>query len=208
MSLEVRLEIMKSLKFRELGTVIIGSILIGVGIVISFIANIGADPLSGVYNVTANVLKQKLGVGTLAVSLLMLLVAFIYKRKLIGVATFLNPLCISLIIMFAPVVSIPNKLYLEVAVLMIGFSVLSFGTALYIIGNQGAAPYDSSIIIIADSLNTSYGKAKMILDTIFVLIAVVYFEKVDIAPFIAILFIGPTIDFFMKRLQPYFRKTR
>ena len=194
------------MKTNQFGATLLGSILIGIGIVMSLIANLGADPLSGVYQLTASVLKQDLAIGTLVVSVTMLIITFLYSQDLIGFGTIVNPLCISLSIVLMPTMATPSHLITRVIVLLLGFTVLGFGTSLYLLGNKGTAPYDGCILALADLLKIPYGKSRMILDALFVFIVVIYFRRIEMAPFIAILFIGLMVDVFTKMLKPMFNE--
>lgn len=175
--------------------VIIGSSLVGFGVSISIASGLGTDPLSLMYTLMADVTKTNLGIGNLVISAIMLSFTLIFNRKLIGVGTFLCPLFISLAISYLGVNAIQSTNFIiRFLVLLIGLLVISFGTSLYIIGDLGTSPYDSSILMISHMIKQSYGKAKMILDALFIFLFYLYFKRVDIAPFIAVIVIGPLID--------------
>lgn len=175
--------------------VIIGSCLIGFGISLSISSGLGTDPLSLMYALAATIFSANLGVGNAIISVIMLVVTFAYKKKLIGFGTILCPLFIGLSLNVIGVnILQPNYFLHRIIVLVIGLVIISIGTALYIKGELGTSPYDSSIIMLSDLSNCSYGRAKMILDGLFIILYYFYFRKVDPAPFIAVIIIGPLID--------------
>lgn len=181
--------------------VISGSMLLGMGISVSLSSALGLDPLSSVYQVVATIFNRPLAFGTIVVSGVMLLVAVLFKKSVIGPGTLLNPLTISLTLTLMPNLPVSNMLVIRMIVLMFGLSLIAFGNSLYLIGAKGAAPYDASIYVISDKLQMSFGKAKIILDSMFVLSSILYFKRLDIAPIIAVVWIGPLIDFFMSKMK-------
>lgn len=181
--------------------VIVGSMLLGMGISVSLSSALGLDPLSSVYQVVATVFNRPLAFGTIVVSGFMLLGAILFKRSVIGLGTLLNPLMISLTLTLMPNLPVFDVLFIRVIVLMLGLSLIAFGNSLYLIGEKGAAPYDASIYVISDMLKISFGKAKIILDSVFVLSSVLYFKRIEVAPLIAVIWIGPLIDYFMSKMK-------
>lgn len=131
----------------------------------------------------------------------MLLITFIKDRKLIGLGTIVNPLMVSLMIEFVPRFTLHNMLWIRILVLMVGFTIISAGTIFYIKGDLGVAPYDAITILFADLINMSFGRAKLLVDFSFAMVAFIYFGRVQIAPLIAVLYVGPMIDYLRKYIK-------
>lgn len=187
--------------FNKIIRVFIGSVLLGVGISISLSSSLGLDPLSAMYDVVSTIFNRPLAFGTIVVSGVMLVIGLLMKRKLIGIGTILNPLLISYTLSVMPALPQSNVFIIRLIVLMVGLSLIAFGTSLYLVTDVGAAPYDVCIYVLSDLLKSSFGKAKILLDSAFVLSSILYFQRFDIAPLIAIVWIGPLMDFFMARMK-------
>lgn len=181
--------------------VVFGSMLVGVGISIAVNSNLGLDPLSGVYSVISSVFGYSLSIGTLIVSALMLIFTIAFKRKLIGVGIIVNPVLISLMIAITPNITGVSSLLGRLLVLLLGLTFIGVGTAVYLKGNLGAAPYDATILIAADFSKGSYGRGKVIVDSLFILTTFVYFSRIQIAPLIAVFYVGPVIDYVSSKLS-------
>lgn len=132
-----------------------GVLFTGVGVAFMRLATLGMDPwqtlMGGIAAVFAAI---PFGLLWIPVSLLLLLVALVFKRSLIGIGTVLNLALLGYVIDWShrwllDVLPTGNLLG-RIGYLMIALLILCITAALYFTANMGVSPYDAVALILAE----------------------------------------------------------
>lgn len=187
---------------KQLCMVVVGSIIMGVGISLCVISNLGADPLTMLWQGFTNLLPMTLGQANLFVSGVILLIVFFLDKKQIHIGSFLNPIFIGLTTDFIlPRVTVELPFVGNLGLMLIGLLVLSFGVAFYALGNLGRGAYEALVFALVEKLHRSIKLVRTSFDVIFALLGVVMGVSLTIGPILAIFALGNCIQFFVEQLS-------
>ena len=182
--------------------IILGSFLLGMGIVFANYSRFGADSLSYFWFGMSIRFSITMGLANLIFSVLALLVPLVFDRKQINIGTLLSPLVISLTIdTFLANPPLINNMIFRIIFLVMGFVLYSLGVALYVKQDFGRSTYDAIIMILKDKANISTRLAKTSVDASLFVGALLLGANFLIGPLVFALFAGVLVDFFYNRLS-------
>lgn len=196
---------MNKTSFSRLLLVIVGTILMGIGIEVIVVADQGFDSVSTLILGLMNHSGLPFGRWSQLISVLFLLITFLYKRNMLGIGSIINTFLVGETInQTAPVLqaldSLANNRFSSLA----GFCVMALGTAIYLSGELGSGPLEGMMFCVCDFLRLSVQKGRILLDFIIVVSGVLLGSSFGLGTLFAIFLLGPMIQFFLvlsKRLQ-------
>jgi uncharacterized membrane protein YczE len=192
------------LKYR-LTAALAGALSIGSALGILQALKMGSDP----FNVLVSGLSQvvPLGFGTLffLVSALMLAVALRFGRKNIGIVTivtlcFMGYMAEAICAFAAPLSALPA--FVKIAIVILSLALECFGVAACVISALGVAPYDAVYIVWSERSRFSLKTCRIVLDLACVGGGLLMGGVGGVATVLAILFMGPLIELFVRCLRP------
>lgn len=188
---------------------ILGNAIIGLGVAVAKIADLGIDPFNGMTMSVAGFLGIDYMVFTWAFNLLCFAAEILWGRKYINIGTFINWFLVSFAVtIFLNLYAIldlpfPSSMAARIPVLIIAVIVMSLGVALYQFADLGIAPFDVIPIMFCDRHpKFPYFWARIILDSAAVLgIILTGSGLIGVGTLITALGLGPIVHFFMYRLK-------
>lgn len=184
---------------------LLGNLIIGFGISIGVLANLGIDPGMTFFYGIANLTGLSLGVATVLMNLVFLLPLLFFDRKRIGIATLVNMLLMGFVVEFFTLSlfkgqTIDNS-YLAFILLVLGICIQSFGVALYSDAQMGQSPLDGiPNVILKVTKKGSYRLYRVIQDSSLVLFGFMCDVKIGIGTLVLMLLVGPLIHYFQNLL--------
>jgi len=165
----------------------------------------GSDPFNVLVSGLCRVVPLSFGTLFLLVSALMLAVALIFARKNIGIVTVVT-LCLmgymaETVCAFAELVLSGLPAAAKIALVVAALALECFGVAACMISALGVAPYDAVYIVWSDRSRFSLKTCRIILDLACVGGGLLMGGVGGVATALAILFMGPLIEFFACRLR-------
>ena len=196
---DIRMNIKKALKRSVM--VLLGSFIMGIGIYLTIVGNIGSDPLTMLWIGIAEKLTITVGQANLLVSAVMLVIVFFIDRKELFVGSLLNPLVIALTTDFLTQFSfsIDSKV-MQILIFISGLLVMALGIALYSLAGFGRGAYEALVFSLSNIFKLSIRVVRTSFDILFTLIGFLLGVGISFAPFLAIVFMGILIQFFIQKL--------
>lgn len=189
----------KSLK--RMGIVILGSIIMGLGIHLTIIGQLGSDPLTMLWIGLSDKLSISIGQANILVSSVMLLIVFFIDRKELFIGSLLNPIVIALTTdLLANVPFQPESLPFRVGLFLIGLALMAFGIAVYSLASFGRGAYEALVFALSAILNVSIRLVRTSFDCLFMILGFLLGASLSFAPLLAILLMGVMIQFFIQQL--------
>lgn len=193
---------MEKSKVRKISNIVLGSFLLGLGVVFANVSGYGADPLSYFWYGVALRFNTTIGIANIFVSLILLLVPLFIDRKQINIGTILSPLVISLTIdILLPMAPTVHNTLLKVLLLLLAVYTYTWGVAIYVFQNLGRSTYDGIIVILQEKVNISRTLAKTLMDALMFTGAILMGAKLRIGPFIFVILSGYLISSHTKHLE-------
>ncbi|MDD3383278.1 MAG: hypothetical protein WC123_00110 [Bacilli bacterium] len=190
---------MKNRFFYRLFWVFISVVLLGLGGYFFVTANIGSDALTVFNQGVATFLGLDFGYGIIITNSFFILVMLFLRKDLISYGTFMS-LLIGPIVNFFTSISLlttPDKIHLKILMLILGIILAALGIAIYISMKLGLSPFESVVVAIQEKLKTHFRYVKIIFDAILFIIGYLLGGIVGFGSIIAIITIGPLVDFFL-----------
>ncbi len=182
---------MKTKNSKKIINIILGSFLLGLGVVFANMSLYGADPLSYFWYGVALRFNTTIGIANIFVSLVLLIGPLIFDRSQINIGTILSPLMISLtidtLLPNAPVITNP---IVRVLLLLLAVYTYAWGVSIYVYQNLGRSTYDGIIEILRIKTNISRARAKTIVDALMFIGAILMGAPLRIGPFVFVLLAG------------------
>lgn len=183
--------------------VIIGSFIMGVGIYLTILSQLGNDPLTMFWIGVAKQLSLTVGQANLLVSAVMLFIVFFFQRKELSIGSLLNPIVIALTTDLLVKLPIEVSTWpLRITFFLVGIVVLSFGVAFYALADFGRGAYEAVTFTLIHQLKLSVRTVRIACDFTFALVGILLGAQLSIGPVLAILLMGTLIQFFIQRLLP------
>lgn len=182
---------MKTKNSKKIINIILGSFLLGLGVVFANMSLYGADPLSYFWYGVALRFNTTIGIANIFVSLVLLIGPLIFDRSQINIGTILSPLMISLtidtLLPNAPVITNP---IVRVLLLLLAVYTYAWGVSISVYQNLGRSTYDGIIEILCIKTNISRARAKTIVDALMFIGAILMGAPFRIGPFVFVLLAG------------------
>ncbi len=187
---------------KKISNIIIGSFLLGLGVVFANVSGFGADPLSYFWYGVSIRFNTTIGIANIFVSAILLLVPLALDRKQIHIGTILSPAIISLTIdTLLPIAPAVNNKMIQIFLLLLAVYTYTWGVAIYVYQNLGRSTYDGIIVILQDKLNISRATAKTGMDAVMFVGANLMGANLRVGPFVFVLLSGTLIGAHTKKLE-------
>lgn len=194
--------VMNKNKLVRLLVVIIGTIIMGIGIEIIVLANQGFDSVSTLILGLMNFSPIPFGRWSQLISLIFLLITFLYKRSMLGIGSIINTLLVGeTVSRTASWLQTVSFLQENVFASLAGFMVMALGTALYLSGGLGSGPLEGMMFCVCDKLDVSLQKGRILLDFLIVACGFLLGSSLGIGTLFAIFLLGPMIQFIFSIIQ-------
>ena len=202
-----------------------GVILCAISVAVFKLAALGVDPYQTMMSGLDNWLPISFGTIHTIVCAVFLVFALLTDRKTIGIATFLNLFLLGYITQytldFLQALFPAPSMVLRCVCLVIGFTMLSFSTALLMTAQLGVSTYDAVAIVLADKWHLAPFKyCRIGTDVACIVLGIsifllsggapkAVFEFLNIGTVGTAFFMGPLTDFFnVKIVQPMLRQEK
>lgn len=191
--------------FRRVLVMLLGIVLIAVGVALFTFSQMGSDPSTTFAISLGNILGVRMSSMIILCNSVYFLVEILFGRKLIGIGTFINALCIGptaeLILSWLSKVSWLHGGDLpflpRLAIMVLGVLILSLSASMYQTADVGIAPYDAlSIIMSRRQKKLPYFWCRIAVDSACVLLALLLGGFVGLGTLICSVGLGPFITFF------------
>lgn len=187
--------------FKRSVMVILGSFIMGVGIYLTIVGNLGSDPLTILWIGVATKLGLSVGQANLIVSAIMLFIVFFIDRKELFIGSLLNPLVIALTTDFLSRFSFQiDAPIVRLLIFISGLAVMAFGIALYSLAGFGRGAYEALVFSLSDIFKLSIRVVRTTFDVLFTIIGFLLGGSISFAPFLAIVLMGVWIQFFVQKM--------
>lgn len=179
----------------------------GAGIALSVSTGFGSDPLAMFWQGISNVFNISIGQSNLLMSIALLFIPLLISQKELGIGTIVAPLVIGQTVdsMLSLNLNYPNMI-ISIMVMLLGLAILALGAAIYIYADLGKSSYDASLCIISEKTGISVGKVRSLGDLVLFVASLTLKVNVNLAPFVAIIVVGPFIDVFLNIINNISRR--
>lgn len=191
---------------RRFAFVAVGNVVLGMGIALFRLSNLGCDPFSAMNIEISKFLPISYGTFQLAVNLMLFAVQVTFARELIGVGTVINACLLAYInsffySLFSAAFGGGFPMGVRLALAAAAVVVCSFGLSLYQTPNAGVAPYDALAIILNRRMpKVSYFWWRMLTDVTCALLCAlaggIATGNLGVGTLICAFCFGPIIQFF------------
>ena len=192
------------INLRNIIFTILGIIFLGVGVAFTTKAGLGTNALDVLDEIIANKTGISFGRITFIAQILMIVFAFIFDRKTIGIGTlmamFLTQFPIDITY---SLINRSDSLIINLLMVIIGVIVMAFGASMIIKGKLGMGTYEALTISIANRLNVRFVYVKYVLDSIFLILVILFKGNIGVGTIITYLFLGKLIELFNNLLDRY-----
>ncbi len=182
---------------------IIGNIIIGLGVAMAKIADLGIDPFNGMCMSVSAYWDVPYTTFTLCFNLSCFVFEIIWGRKYINIGTFINWFLICYDVsfflwLFGGLFPAPESLAARIILLVGALFVMSFGLAVYQMADLGVSPYDVLPIMFCDRVTKfPYFWARIIVDSLCVTgMLLSKSDLIGIGTLLTALGLGPIIHLF------------
>ena len=192
------------INLRNIIFTILGIIFLGVGVAFTTKAGLGTNALDVLDEIIANKTGISFGRITFIAQILMIVFAFIFDRKTIGIGTlmamFLTQFPIDITY---SLINRSDSFIINLLMVIIGVIVMAFGASMIIKGKLGMGTYEALTISIANRLNVRFVYVKYVLDSIFLILVIIFKGNIGVGTIITYLFLGKLIELFNNLLDRY-----
>lgn len=135
-------------------------------------------------------------------SLLFLLVTFLYDKQLLGFGSLINAIFVGEAIrlsepLLSKIAIIQNSLLFS----FIGFVLMALGTAIYLSADLGSGPLEGMMLSVCGVLHLSMKKGRIVLDFVIVAVGLLLGSSVGLGTLFAVFLLGPMIELFFSRIE-------
>ncbi|MDO5039912.1 YitT family protein [Clostridium sp.] len=206
---------MKKLNCKQLTKKLIffflGLWIIQTGVAIFIGTNIGSDPFTVFTQGLANVIGITPGIGNMIITFTFLVIILIVERHYINIGTVLamfaaGPFIDLMIRFFEPFNFSQYNLIVKMILLAVSCIIIAIGFSLLKATELGVSPNDVIPFILSDKSKKEYRVVRMCLDAAFLIIGFLLGGVVGVGTIIAALLTGPSIQFFMPKLEKVVHK--
>lgn len=176
-------------------------------------ANLGVDPFTCLVTGMANLFRSEYNTFYIIVTGILLILAFFFNRKLLGVATVMNLLIVGYVATFMkntlnnlfPSLSMGGR----IVVLIISLVIVCMGTSLYFVADLGVSSYDAVALTISEKCKRiPFQYCRITTDILCVVTGFVFHVTVGIGTVITAFMMGPVIQWFNVHLSEPIRYGR
>ena len=195
------------ISFRNLVYTILGIVFLGAGVAFTTKAGLGTNALDVLDEIIANKTGISFGRITFIAQILMIVFTLIFNYKYIGIGTLMSMFLTQFPLDFVySLLSRSNSFVINLLMVVFGTIITGFGAALIIHGKLGMGTYEALTFSIASRLNCKFTYVKYALDSVFLILVIIFKRKIGIGTLIAYLFLGKFIEIFndlLVKFLPY-----
>lgn len=185
-----------------------GVSLIGFTVFLLRLADFGTDPFTTLNLGISSFLSLPYGSFQLGLNALLLIIVGLLARNYIGLGTIANMTLVGylsdfFLFIFLHLYDGPIPFSFRVFLLAAAMIMMSLGVAMYMVTSMGVSPYDALSSIIEGKTNGKipFQTARIVLDSLAVIIGFSFGATVGVGTILTALFMGPFIQFFKKKLE-------
>lgn len=180
---------------------IVGSLVMGFGISLALHSGLGVDPMALFWEGLNIQTGLSYGMLNLLITLLFIVIIYFLDKKQLGVGTIVNSVLVSLMLdVSASWMVIPNHVFSQSMMFVVGLILMAFGIAYYGKAMFGRGAYDGFMFALLEHLTISIRLLRTIMDFVLVVMGMVLGAKLTIGPIISVLVLGIMIQFFYVRI--------
>lgn len=190
---------------------IVGLSIIQLGVAIFLDLNLGSDPFTIFTQGVSRTFQITPGMANRILTLIILVILLFGDKKYINIGTII-PIIIAGFIMDA-MLTLINPLQLgsfpiaiKIILFILNCVVIGVGFSIMKLADLGIAPNDVVYMTLVDYLHQSYGKVRMEVDAIYLIVGIFMDGVVGIGTVICIICLGPIVEFVMKHLEKHILK--
>lgn len=152
----------------------VGIIIFSFGITMAInVRHLGIHPWDVLNVALSNRFGFTIGFWTIIVSSFLIIVSFILDRSYIKLGTFVNGLCVGLLVdfyMWLDILPEPSHTWTDIFMMVAGITVMGIGGGVYNAGGVGSGPRDGFMLSISDKTGLSVRGVRIIVETFVLLI--------------------------------------
>ncbi|MBL1223983.1 YczE/YyaS/YitT family protein [Enterococcus sp. BWR-S5] len=184
--------------------VLLGTILMGVAIQLIVTANQGFDSVSTLILGLVKHTTIPFSRWSQLLSLLFLLITFLYDKQLLGFGSLINAVFVGEAIRVSePILSELSFIQNSLIASFLGFALMALGTAIYLSADFGSGPLEGMMLSVCGILKLSLKKGRIVLDFVIVAAGLALGGRVGIGTLFAVFLLGPMIEWFLIILSKY-----
>jgi hypothetical protein len=151
---------------------------------------------------------QKFGltIGTwqIIVSFLLILISYFLDKSYIRIGTFLNAVLVGMFVdfyMWTGILPAPSHTGSDVVTIIVGIIVMGFGGGLYNAAGVGSGPRDGFMLSIADKLDASIGKVRIVTESLVLVLGLLLRGPVHVITFLFTFIQSPIFQYSYLRFR-------
>ncbi|WP_368652693.1 YitT family protein [Ornithinibacillus sp. 4-3] len=189
---------------------IFGLILFSLGIAITVnMQHLGLQPWDVLSVALTNRFGLSFGTWSIIIGIILVCVAWILDRSYVKIGTFLNIIVIGLFVdLFLWLDFLPKEtnIFIDSIVIIVGTSIVGFAGGLYNAAGLGSGPRDGFVLSIAEKLNRSISKVRIVIEITVVLIGFALGGPVFIFTFLLTFIQSPIFQYFYLKFREVIRR--
>lgn len=189
---------------RDLGIIVIGSIIAGIGISVAINAGYGSATLAILWQGMGIKLNLSLGAASIVTSILMLTFVFFYDISQIKIGTVVFQLLYSIAIDISNhyVHIVTGNPIINFLIMVLGLCTLSFGIGLYSATDRGRGPYEAVCFAITKKQGWQLKYVRIVADVSCVVLGWFMGGSAGVCTVMTILMVGPLVQRTVKFFNP------
>ncbi len=187
-----------STKFRQLLQVLSGTSLIGIGISLNYLANLGLGPWGVFHDGLSKTLNITYG-RTIIITGIAVMLLWIPLKQKPGVGTIIDIFLVGTVAdLIIPNFPLSENIFVSLLLIFCGIILIGAGTAIYVGGNLGVGPRDGIMVGLEDK-GLKIGTARNIIELLAFLIGWLLGGLVGYVTILFVIGIGPVVQ----KVLPY-----
>ena len=187
-----------STKFRQLLQVLSGTSLIGIGISLNYLANLGLGPWGVFHDGLSKTLNITYG-RTIIITGIAVMLLWIPLKQKPGVGTIIDIFLVGTVAdLIIPNFPLSKNIFVSLLLIFCGIILIGAGTAIYVGGNLGVGPRDGIMVGLEDK-GLKIGTARNIIELLAFLIGWLLGGLVGYVTILFVIGIGPVVQ----KVLPY-----
>lgn len=188
-----------SFNIKKIINVVIGSIITALGISLMVNGIYGVDTLSVFMSGLAKVLNVPFSVSNALVNFSIIIVVYIFDRKVIGWGSIINAGVIAVTIQLSSFYMgfVASSQWLSILTIILGPILIGIGAAIYVHQKLGASALESLTLCLCNYFRSwEIGYTRMALDFTFAVVGWFMGGTIGLATITCVLIVGPTMEIF------------
>ena len=191
---------------RALLILVLGILVAHLGVALFLLAELGSDPFTVFVDGLSRLLHTSVGTAHVLFLVTLMVVMLLTTKGYIKVGSVIFAFCGGPVIdfgvwAFGRWIYGGAPLWLRWASMILGCITLALGIAITICSNAGAGPNDLISVILADRLHRELRVVRMAVDAVFVAVGTLLGGRIGAGTVVAVLLVGPAIQFWLRRLE-------